>query len=114
MSGDVAESGHDEEMREWNGEPEMEGVGDKERAEHACDGAFPGFFWGDVRGERMRAEGATGEVGDGVGGPDDGQGKEEEAGAVRWDAVKTDCKRKWEGHEEKCAGGDACGGKRFD
>jgi len=69
LSSDVAESGHGEEMWERHFDPIAEGVGDKKRADHAGDGAFPGFFRGDVRGEGMFAEGAAGEIGEGVGGP---------------------------------------------
>jgi len=69
LSGDVAEGGHSEEMGERNFDQEAEGVGDEERADHAGDGAFPGFFRGDVWGEGMFAEGAAGKIGEGVGGP---------------------------------------------
>jgi len=82
LSGDVAEDGHGEEVGDWDRKPEMEGVGNEEGAEHAGEGAFPSFFGGDVRGEGMLAEGAAGEVGDGIGGPGDGEGEEEEAGTV--------------------------------
>ena len=40
------------------------------------------FLGRDVRGERMFADSAADEVGGGVGGPGDGQGEEEEAGAI--------------------------------
>jgi len=62
----------------------------------------------------MFADGTAGEVGDGVGGPDDGEGEEEEAGAVGGNAVKADSERQWKGDEKKGAGGDAGGGECFD
>ena len=72
LAGDVAGGGHDEEMRERDANPEAEGVGDDERAEHAGNGPFPGFFRRDVRSERVFADGTADEVGGGVGGPGDG------------------------------------------
>jgi hypothetical protein len=114
LTGDVAEDGHDKEMGERDGEPEMEGVGDEKRAEEAANGAFPGFLGRDVRGERMFAEGAADKVGDGVSGPGNGEGKEEEARTLLRNAVKTDGIGEWKGDQKKGARGNACGRKRFD
>lgn len=109
LSGDVADDGHGEEMRKRDGEPEMEGQGDKERAEHAGDGAFPGFFRRDVRGEGIFAERTAGEVGQGVRGPDKSEGKEEEARAEGGNGVKANGEGEREGDEEKSAGAYARG-----
>ena len=72
LSGDVAESRHGEEMRERDCQPILKSIGNDEGADDAADGAFPGFVGGDVRGEGMFADGATDEIGSGVGGPGDG------------------------------------------
>jgi len=114
LSGDVAESSHGEEVRDGNGKPIVEGIGYEEGAEHAAHGTFPGFFGRDVRGERMFADGAADEVGGGVGGPGDGQGEQEEAGAVERKLVGTNGERKRKSNEEKRAGGNSGGGQRFD
>jgi hypothetical protein len=114
LTGDVAEDGHEEEMGERDGEPEMQGVGDEKRAEETADGAFPGFFGGDVRGEGMLAEGTADEIGDGVGGPRDSEGEEEEARTLLRNAVETDGEGEWKGDHKKGARGNACGGESFD
>ena len=62
----------------------------------------------------MFADGAAGEVGDRIGGPDNGEGEEEKTGTLLWKAVKTDGEGERKGNEEKSAGGDACGGKSFN
>jgi hypothetical protein len=89
----------------------MESGSYEQRAEEASDGTFPSFFRGDVRGERMFADGAADEVGGGVRGPGDSESKEEEGGAVLRKTMDTDGKGKRESDEKKRAGGDACGGK---
>ena len=89
LSGDVAERGHGEEMRKRDGEPEVESIGDQERAEQAGDGAFPGLFRGDMRGEGVFAERAAGEVRNGVGGPGDHEGEQEQAGTFDRKSMQT-------------------------
>ena len=93
---------------------ETESVGDEERTDDAAEGTFPGLFGGEVRGERMLAEGAADEVRSGVGGPGNGQGEEEEARAVRRKGVETDRIGKRKRDKENGAGAYAGGGKRFD
>ena len=100
LTGDVAENGHEEEMRKRNGEPEMETVGDGEGTDHRGDGAFPGFLGRNLGGERMFANGAADEVGDGVGGPDDGEGEEEESLSIGRNAMETHRKGEWECHKK--------------
>ena len=113
MSRNVADKGHGEEMRKSDREPEVKSVGDEERAQEAADGAFPSFFGGDFRRERMFAEGTADEVGDRVRSPSDREGEEEKARAVA-NGVKAHCKGKRKGNEEKRARGDASRGEAFD
>ena len=109
LAGDVAKDGHDEEMRESDGNPEAEGVSDEERAEHAADRAFPGFLWRDVRSQRVFADGAANEIGGGVSSPSDAQSEEEEPRAdfAYAHTMESNGEGEWESHEEERAGGNA-------
>lgn len=114
LTGDVAEGGHEKKVVERDFDPEGEGVGDEERAEHAANGTLPGFFGGDVGGERMFADGAADEVGGGVCGPGDDEGKEENLAAINWDPMHGYGERERKGNEKKSARGNTCGRQRFD
>jgi len=114
LTGDIAEGGHDKEMRERDGEPEVEAVGDGERAEHGGDGAFPGFLGRDFRRERMFADGAADEVGDGVGGPNNDEGEEEEPGTFSGNSMKTHGEGERKSNEQKRGRGDTGGRQRLN
>ncbi len=109
LAGDVADDGHDQKMRERDANPEAESVGDEERAEHAADGTFPGFFRRDVRSEGMFADGTADEIGGGVCGPGDDEGEEEKTGAQETDAIERHGEGEWEGNKEEGARTNADG-----
>ena len=92
LSGDVAERGHGEQVRQWDGKPPVETVGDQESADEASDRAFPGFFGGDVGGKGMPADGAAYEVGRGVCGPGHAEGEQQETWTLLRNAVKANRK----------------------
>jgi hypothetical protein len=62
----------------------------------------------------MFADGAADEVGGGVGGPGDNEGKEEEISTTQGEAVEPDGEGEWKGDKKERARADASSRKGLD